>query len=151
MGAGTSDDEGGNEGAERAEVKPGLVERARGDFAELRFVAGRKFAFRPPRTVVIGPEEPNDSLLFLHELGHVVSGHYAYRTDVARLRIEAEAWAAARKLAAEYEVEWDEDFAQEQLDSYRDWLHRKSRCPRCGLTRYQTPDGVYHCPKCEEL
>jgi lipopolysaccharide biosynthesis regulator YciM len=35
------------------------------------------------------------------------------------------------------------------LDTYRDWLHRRSACPECGLTRYQTVDGRWHCPGCE--
>ena len=132
-------------------MKKELVEAAKQDFPELRFVQGRKFAFRPPRTVVIGEVETNDSLLFLHELGHVVSGHQSFSTGVKRLKMEAEAWAKARELAERYEVEWDEEVAQEELDSYREWLHRKARCPKCGLTRYQTPDGVFHCPQCEQL
>ena len=45
--------------------------------------------------------------------------------------------------------EWDEDFVQDKLDSYRDWLHAKSKCKQCGLTCYQTEDGKYHCPRCE--
>ena len=44
---------------------------------------------------------------------------------------------------------WDEDFVQEKLDTYRDWLHAKSKCKKCGLTGYQTKDGKYHCPRCE--
>ena len=128
-----------------------LIERARVDYPSLRFVEGRKFAWRPPRTVVIGPEEEYDSLLFLHELGHATLEHQNYRTDVERLKIEAEAWAEARKLAKKYGVEWDEEVAQAELDSYRDWLHRRARCKVCGLTRYQTEDGVYHCPRCENF
>ena len=45
--------------------------------------------------------------------------------------------------------EWDEDFVQDKLDTYRDWLHAKSRCKKCGLTKYQTEDKKWHCPRCE--
>ena len=133
----------------------GLVARVGADFPELRFRTGRKFAFRPPRTVVV--EEANKegeqcrSLLFLHEVGHAATGRFSYQTDVERVKIEVAAWGEARKLAERYGVEWDEEFAQGELDSYRDWLHRRSKCPDCGLTRYQTPDGVYHCPQCENF
>ena len=65
--------------------------------------------------------------------------------------MEREAWEKARKLASKYEVEFDDEVAEQELDSYRDWLDAKSRCPVCGLTRYQTPDGMYHCPKCENF
>lgn len=132
-------------------MKPGLKEQVAADWADLRFIQGRKFAFRPPRTIVIGPAEPHDSLLFLHEVGHAISGHRSFSTGVERLKMEAEAWEKARELAAKYGVEWDEEVAQEELDSYREWVHRKARCPKCGLTRYQAPDGTYHCPMCEQL
>lgn len=135
----------------KSEELRGLFLRILADFPEIRVVSGRKFAFRPPKTIVIGPEEEFNSLLFLHEMGHLVSGRHSYQTDIERVKIEAEAWEEARELAEKYGVEWDEEFAQGELDSYRDWLHRRSKCPRCGLTRYQTPDKVYHCPKCENL
>ena len=71
--------------------------------------------------------------------------------DVERLRMENEAWEKARELARVYKIEVNEDLIQEELDTYRDWLHQKSRCPRCRLTRFQTTDGQYHCPRCENF
>lgn len=132
-------------------MKRGLLERVQMDFPDLRFVSGRKFAWRPPRTVVLGPEEEHDSLLLMHELGHASLGHQSYVLDVERLKIEVEAWGKAQVLAERYEIEWDEDVAQDELDSYREWLHRRSKCRRCGLTCYQTKDRKYHCPRCENL
>ena len=121
------------------------------DFSEVRLVFGKKFAFRPPRTVVIGPYEPFWRLLVLHEVGHAVCKHKDFRVDVERLKMENQAWEEARKLAANYGIEVDEDLIQDELDTYRDWLHKKSRCPKCGLTRFQTPDALYHCPRCESF
>lgn len=128
-----------------------FLAKIKGDRPELRFVTGRKFAFRPPRTVVVGPEEPHDSLLLLHEVGHALCGHVSFSTGVERVRCEMEAWGKARELAARYGVPVDEGVVEGELDTYREWLHQKSRCPRCGLTRFQTPDEVWHCPKCENL
>ena len=65
--------------------------------------------------------------------------------------MESEAWEKARELASKYNIEVDEDLIQDELDTYRDWLHSKSKCKKCGLTCYQTPDCVYHCPRCENL
>ena len=128
-----------------------LLERVREDYPELIFREGRRFSFRPPRTIVVGPAEPGDALLLLHEMGHALSGHRNFKTDAMRLKMEREAWEKARELASRYEVRFDDDYAERELDTYRDWLDSKSRCPRCKLTRYQTPDGVYHCPRCEEF
>lgn len=100
---------------------------------------------------MIGPCEGAGDLLLLHEVGHALLGHRSFKTDVGRLKMEVAAWEKARELTMIYGVEWDEDVAQEELETYRGWLHQKSRCPVCGLTRFETPDGRYHCPRCEEL
>ncbi len=121
------------------------------DFSEYRFITGKKFAFRPPKTIVLGPEEPFSELLALHEVSHAVLKHKDFRMDVERIKMENAAWEKARELANKYGIEVDEDFIQDELDTYRDWLHKKSRCPKCGLTRFQTPNTEYHCPKCDLL
>lgn len=121
------------------------------DFPDLRFKQGRKFAFRPPRIITIGLDEPAWQLLSLHEVGHAVCGHRNFDTDVQRLKMEMEAWEKARELAKKYKIEFDEEVVQKELDTYRDWLHQKSRCPKCGLTRFETTDGHYHCPRCENF
>ena len=124
-----------------------LLKRIKVDYPQFLFREGKKYTFRPPRTIVIGPED--NSLFLLHELGHALLKHRDFNTDAKRLKMECEAWEKARELAAFYEVDFDEELMEGELDSYRDWLDHKSRCPKCKLTMYQTPDGVYHCPKCE--
>ena len=135
-----------------------FVEVLAHDFPSLRFKPGKKFAFRPPRTVFFEqPTERESSdasvldsyrLRLLHELGHAQLGHTDFVTDVERLKLERAAWEKAREFCAIYNVNYDEDLIEVELDSYRDWLHNRSRCPECGLTRYQTVDGASHCPGC---
>lgn len=147
-----------------------LLEIVRHDFRELRFVTGVKFAFRPRKTIVV-PEFPQElqktrsedtkacseieqkiySLRLLHELGHATLGHCNFATDVERLRMERAAWEKAREYCGLYGVEYDENFIESELDSYRDWLHQRSKCPKCGQTRYQLQTGRYVCPFCREL
>lgn len=127
--------------------------KIKSDFPEFRFVTGSRFAFRPPRTIVMPKEfdevsDNTNSLLFLHEVGHALSKHRDFKTEIGRLKMEVEAWEKARGLCDKYGVSFDEDLVETELDSYRNFLHQKSRCPDCGLTRFQTPDGVFHCPKC---
>lgn len=128
-----------------------LLGKIKDDFPELKITNGRKYAFRPPRTIIIGLSEEQDSLLLLHELGHALCGHRDFRTDAQRLRMEREAWGKARELAKRYNIDFDEVAMECELDTYREWLDKQSRCPSCKLTRYQTPDGNYHCPRCENL
>ena len=126
-----------------------FLQRIESDFPNLVFREGHKFTFRPPKTIIIGPSEENDEMLLLHEVGHAISGHRDFDTDIRRLKMEVEAWEKARELAPIYNIVIDEDAIEDELDTYRDFLHKKSRCPECGLTRFQTPDGNYHCPRCE--
>ena len=128
-----------------------LISKLRTDFPELRFVPGKKFAFRYPRTIKLGKDETDFAQLLFHELGHALLRHRDFSTDIERLKMEADAWEKAKELAPNYEIDIDEEFVQKELDTYRDWLHKKSRCPVCGLTRYETLDGIYHCPRCENL
>ena len=121
------------------------------DFPEFNFKMGMKFVFKPPKTVVFGSPEPHSALLALHEVSHAILQHRCFKTDIERLKMENAAWEKARELANVYGIELDEDLVQDELDTYRDWLHQKSRCPVCGLTRFQTPDAAYHCPRCENF
>lgn len=90
-------------------------------------------------------------LQMLHEVGHALLEHDFYTTDLERLKMERAAWEKARELCQKYGVEYDEDYVEGALDSYRDWLHTRSRCVRCGATRFQDDRGEYHCLECEEF
>ena len=128
-----------------------LVVRLMRDFPEINFVFGQRFKFRPPKTIIIAREGDGTfrDLLLLHEVGHALSGRFEFKTEVERLKIEVEAWEKARELCVRYGIKADEELIQGELDSYREWLHKKSRCPVCGLTRFQTPDSAWHCPGCD--
>ena len=128
-----------------------LIIKIKADYPSFTFKTGRKFAFRYPKTITIGPTEPSEKLLLLHELSHALLGHKSYSRDIDRVKMESEAWEKAKELANHYGVEIDENLIQDELDTYREWLHQKSRCPKCGLTRFQTPDSKYHCPRCENF
>ncbi len=125
------------------------------DFSQYKFFNGKRFTFRPPRTIILEPAEDflempeKYKLSVLHELGHAISEHKFYATDPERLKMEREAWEKAKGLCSRYGVVYDTEYAEEELDTYREWLHQKSKCSECGLTRYQTKDGQYHCPGCE--
>lgn len=137
-----------------------FISQLQTDYPNFIFKQGSRFVFRPPRTISFekpqnSPYPPaNFALLALHELAHALLGHQDYHTHIERLKMESAAWQRAKTLALHYQkifswLHWDEDFAETELDSYRDWLHTKSLCKNCGLTRFQTPDGKYHCPQCD--
>lgn len=125
-----------------------LVNKLRQDYPEVIFEEADTFTFRPPKTILFSPNAESE-LLLLHELGHFLDHDQDYSSDIALLRIEANAWERAKSLSEQYSIKWDEDFAQARLDSYRDWLHQASLCPTCEINGYQDKSGYYHCPLCE--
>lgn len=133
----------------------GLLEQLQEDYPKLRFRRGERFSFRPPQTIFFvldlsNVEQKFAQLQLLHEVGHALLEHKNFATDPERLRMERAAWEKARELCTRYGIFYDEEFVEDELDTYRNWLHQKSRCPGCGLTRYQTVDGKYHCPGCDD-
>ncbi len=125
-----------------------LLEKLKDTYVEFNFRPADRFLFRPPKTIYyIEDAEDFDSLL-LHELGHAILGHKTFKTDIERLKMERSAWEKASEIAKNLKITINQDLIELELDTYRDWLHQKSKCKKCGLTRYQTPDGKYHCPQC---
>lgn len=91
----------------------------------------------------------NDAAKLLHELGHALLDHRDFVHDVDLLHIERDAWEKARQLAQKYEMEIDDDTVETALDSYRDWLHARSLCPRCHQTGLQDNQTLnYYCVNC---
>lgn len=92
----------------------------------------------------------DDDIQTLHELGHALLGHDHYNQDIELLHIERAAWEKAQELAPHYELSIDDEVVEDALDSYRDWLHIRSKCPKCGMTGLQSAtDGHYYCPTCQ--
>lgn len=133
-----------------------FIERLRQDFPELRFRAGKRFKYQFPGMVQYERPETAElntefGLQVLHEVGHARLEHKNFSTDPERLKMEREAWEEARRLCGRYNIIYDEELVEGKMDTYRDWLHQRSKCRKCGLTQYQTRDGEYHCPNCENL
>lgn len=132
------------------------------EFPQFNFIPSTRFKWKPEKSIYLDVKTPAPPLNFylqtLHELGHALSNHKDYKTAIKRLKMESEAWERARELIKthgnwqkKYGIYFDEDFAEAELDTYRDWLHTKSKCKTCGLARFQTKDGKWHCPNCDYL
>ena len=125
-----------------------LVAKLQQDYPELTFTLGQRETFHPPKTIIYTSHA--NPLLLLHELGHYIIHRTNFSSDIELIQIESLAWNEAKKLSAQYGIEWDEDFAQDHLDSYRDYLYTASLCPDCNITGYQDDKGDYHCPLCNK-
>ena len=107
-------------------------------------------AFWSPRdkTVHYTTGEPHSEAGLLHELAHAILGHTTYTSDLDLLHKEIAAWEQAHSLAKQYDVPINADHTQDCLDTYRDWLHKRSMCPSCRTNGLQTDIQVYNCLNC---
>lgn len=127
---------------------PKLLARVRKDFPLIQFAAGQLFSWSASRQTVTYAKDSHADLLLLHELSHAILEHATYQADIELLRQESAAWAHAVKLASHYGVDVDHDFIEDNLDSYRDWLHVRSLCPTCGQIGLQNQKKTYSCLNC---
>lgn len=88
-------------------------------------------------------------ILLLHELAHAVLNHKSYNHDIDLVKLESEAWAKAKELGIKYQIDVQDEEIQAYLDTYRDWLHRRSKCTQCGANGVQLSKNTYRCPICD--
>lgn len=96
-----------------------------------------------------GTSEQDTIFALIHEVAHASLGHINYHTDTQLLQLESEAWAKAKDLALEMNIDIPEDHIQDCLDTYRDWGHKRSVCPTCGVVSAQKANQMYHCFNCQ--
>ena len=129
-----------------------LVKRLAADYEQFKFKNGSQEHWSPKtQTITFNPAEPAQKFAcaLLHELAHAILGHNTYASDFELLKLESEAWELAAKLGEKYQVKISEDHIQNCLDTYRDWLHRRSQCPRCNMHVMQNDTNSYQCFNCQ--
>lgn len=127
-----------------------LIKSLTRDFPQFAWTPGEDFKWSADdSTIYYQLQQPDAPQQILHELGHALLDHRAYDKDITLLALERDAWAYAQHtLSARYEVTIDDDHIQDALDSYRDWLHARSTCPRCTATGLQIKHHLYRCLAC---
>lgn len=127
-----------------------LIIKIKRDHPGLLFRPGRSHCWSPKHgQISYASEEDIHSIEgLLHELGHARLAHEGYASDLELLQKEVEAWEEALCLAELYAVTIDEDHIQDCLDTYRDWVHKRSMCPRCRSTGLQEAERRYACINC---
>jgi len=96
-------------------------------------------------------DKPQYTWALLHEASHALLGHKTYKKDVDLLLMEVAAWEKAKNLALQFNIKINEGHIQDCLDTYRDWLHQRSTCPRCGTISLQVSAYTYNCFNCSSV
>lgn len=124
-----------------------LVKQLKSDYPQFNFQISDQFLFRPEeQTIFYIPNQ--DATCLIHELAHAILQHFDYEFDIELLKIESEAWQLTSKLATRYNLKLPHKFIDQAMDSYRDWLDCRSRCPKCDTVGFQLKNGKYQCLEC---
>jgi hypothetical protein len=129
-----------------------LLKQVHTDYPGLTFKAAPEFYWSPrEKTVYYAKElkhESRWSWTLLHEISHGLLEHKTFTSDFELLQLELAAWVKAKALAVQYSIEIDEEHIEDCLDTYRDWLHKRSLCPGCAVKSLQKAPGLYACLNC---
>lgn len=126
-----------------------LILRIKQDHPGLLLGPGQSHCWSPEKgQILYGSDNQHDIEGLLHELGHARLDHKGYASDLELLRKEVEAWQEALCLAQLYGVDFDEDHMQDCLDTYRDWVYKRTICPVCVSTGLQETERRYNCLNC---
>ncbi len=132
-----------------------LINRLKIDFPDLHFAPGQEFCWSPETGEIfykVSARGTSATWSLLHETAHAILKHQNYQSDLELLRLEVEAWEQARTLAKHFSIEIDEDHIQDCLDTYRDWLYKRSICPTCTTKCLQQADFIhYRCFNCHKV
>lgn len=124
-------------------------------YPHLGFRVGQAFFWSPDKQeVVYDPTKngPKSVWSLLHETGHALLDHRSYQADFELVSLEVAAWDKAKQLATNLALTIDEDHIQNCLDTYRNWLFRRSICPECSTRSLQQGDFVhYRCHNCHAI
>ena len=119
------------------------------NYPQFSFKLGDDFLWSPPNsTIYYSNKLDNQPVFLLHELSHALLGHTNYTSDIQLITMERQAWDHTVKIAQLYNIAISDQIVQSNLDSYRDWLHLRSACPKCQSTGLQTKETTYKCPAC---
>ncbi len=119
-------------------------------YPQFTFLKGETARWSPRlrQITYVSGKEPFAVWSLLHELSHALLDHDTYDSDMELLKKEVEAWEHAKMLADNVNQPIDESYIQECLDTYRDWLHKRSSCPACGMHGLQPLAELYDCLNC---
>lgn len=123
-------------------------------YPEFSYEAGDTFRWSPATKAITYINErlskPDGQLSLLHEICHGLLGHQDYTSDLELIRMEVAAWRKTRTVARSLDLKVNEGNIEHCLDTYRDWLFARSRCPTCNQTGLQRSDLTYRCFICNE-
>lgn len=129
-----------------------LLNKLTARYPKLHFKESDSFHYEPlDHTVFFSLEDAHLPERLLHEVSHAQLNHTDYERDIDLIALERDAWEHAKTvLGPEFDVEVSVNQIDEDMDTYRNWLHARSTCPYCNASGLQTAKYEYTCVVCRQ-
>lgn len=125
-----------------------IINKLQKDYPDISFKLSDRCYWSYNEKTIFYSNDPIEDLDVIHELAHALLEHKDYIYDIDLINMERDAWQKAKELADFYSVIVNDDLIQDDLDTYRRWLHLRSKCPNCQLSGIQTSKNCYKCLNC---
>jgi hypothetical protein len=125
-----------------------ILKQLKNSYPQFIFEKGDTFCWSPNKKTIYYKPSSTQQILLLHELAHAILGHSSYDCDVQLISMERQAWERTIELAPIYNVPIDNITIQDNLNSYREWLNIRSKCPSCNAIGLQIDKSIYKCHEC---
>lgn len=123
------------------------------DFPEFNFVESGQYYWSAEKNQVnydpSSVESEAGLTQLIHELGHALLNHRNFTSAVELLKLER-AWVEAKNIATRYGLKLNEELIEDALNTYRDWVHKRSLCPECGASAPEVEPDTYRCFNCSQ-
>ena len=121
-------------------------------YPKQRFLPAGYFAYDAGEDVInYDPtllNQASGKLALLHEISHALLGHFHYRFDFELFAMEMDAWNMTRKLALKHSIALEEQYIAQCMESYDNWLTKRSTCPKCHKFNMQSVPSRFQCYHC---
>lgn len=129
-----------------------IKEYIKSELPSIVFTAGNQFYWAPKTNQVYFDKQASGNIAIwslLHEASHAKLHHASYKSDYELVSLEVEAWEEAKNIAKKFKIKIDQNHIEDCLDTYRDWLAKRSACPVCGIRTLQQTNLInYRCYNC---
>lgn len=127
------------------------LEKLTGLYPQFNFIPGDRLHWNAAKSTITYDKNRSVGEQFaglLHETAHGILNHHNFSNDIELITLERDAWSEAKELAKKLKYNLPQDYIDNCMDTYRDWLYKRAKCPQCALVGIQTGKNAYSCIFC---
>ncbi|OGL31030.1 hypothetical protein A3F37_04485 [Candidatus Saccharibacteria bacterium RIFCSPHIGHO2_12_FULL_41_12] len=128
-----------------------LLEKLIAIYPNIKFSSANSFSWNYNKKCVSYNKNSEFAVAdLLHEIGHAQCDHEGYTSDLSLLSKEIEAWSIAEDIGKRLNISIPKNYIDKCINSYRNWVYKRSLCPKCLQNGIEKFEREYVCTNCYE-